>query len=117
MFAVKTSLDSLAPDSPILPVLLHAERPPTIKCHNIAGVLPDKGFVGKVAGGSDGIVSFASAHLDDAESELKVESDHMDVHRHPLTILEVRRILLEHLADLDSFPPPHTAAANLQPDR
>lgn len=106
MFAVKTSLDSLAPDSPILPVLLHAERPPTIKCHNVAGVLPDKGFVGKVAGGSDGIVSFASAHLDDAESELKVEAAHMDVHRHPLTILEVRRILLEHLADLDSIPPP-----------
>jgi hypothetical protein len=68
------------------------------------GVLPDKGFIGKVAGGSDGVVAFSSAHLDDALSELKVEADHMDVHRHPLSILEVRRILLEHLADLESFP-------------
>jgi len=104
MLEVKTSLDSLAPDSPILPVLLHAQRPPWLKCHNIVGVLPDKGFIGKVAGGSDGVVAFSSAHLDDALSELKVEADHMDVHRHPLSILEVRRILLEHLADLESFP-------------
>ncbi len=101
---VRTSVDSLAPNSPILPVLLQAERPPWLKCHNIVGVLPDKGFIGSVAGGSDGVVSFSSAHLDDAVSELKVDADHLSVHRHPLSILEVRRILLEHLADLEAFP-------------
>ncbi|HVX61486.1 MAG TPA: alpha/beta hydrolase [Pirellulales bacterium] len=104
LLEVRTAVDSLAPDSPILPVLLEAPQPPWLKCHNIVGVLPDKGIIGSVAGGSDGVVSYASAHLDDAVSELKVDSDHLSVHRHPLSILEVRRILLEHLADLESFP-------------
>jgi pimeloyl-ACP methyl ester carboxylesterase len=101
---VKTSVDSLAPDSPILPVLLKAEQPPWLKCHNIVGVLPNKGLLGSVAGGSDGVVSYASAHLDNVASEIKVPADHLAVHRHPLSILEVRRILLEHLRDLRSFP-------------
>ena len=101
---VKTSVDSLAPDSPILPVLLDAPQPPWLKCHNIVGVLPDKGFIGSVAGGTDGIVSYESAHLDNVASELKVAADHMAVNRHPLSILEVRRILLEHLRDLEAFP-------------
>jgi hypothetical protein len=104
MLQVKTSIDSLAPDSPILPVLLHAEQPPWVKCHNIVGVLPDKGFIGSVAGGSDGVVSYESAHLDNVASELKVAADHWEVNRHPLSILEVRRILLEHLHDVRSFP-------------
>lgn len=116
IFEVKTSVDSLAPDSPILPVLLNAPQPPWLKCHNIVGVLPDKGFIGSVAGGTDGIVSYESAHLDNVASELKVAADHMSVNRHPLSILEVRRILLEHLRDLKTFPyrdPPgdRTAAA------
>ncbi|HVX14342.1 MAG TPA: alpha/beta fold hydrolase [Pirellulales bacterium] len=101
---VKTSIDSLAPDCPILPVLLRAEQPPWLKCHNIVGVLPDTGLIGSVAGGTDGVVSYESAHLDKVASELKVAADHLAVNRHPLSILEVRRILLEHLRDLRSFP-------------
>jgi hypothetical protein len=101
---VKTSIDSLAPDSPILPVLLNAEQPPWLKCHNIVGVLPDKGLLGSVAGGTDGLVSFESAHLDNVASERKVPADHMVVNRHPLSILEVRRILLDHLRDASTFP-------------
>ncbi len=104
MLQVKTSIDSLAPDSPILPVLLRAEQPPWVKCHNIVGVLPDTGLIGSVAGGSDGVVSYESAHLDNVASELKVAADHWEVNRHPLSILEVRRILLEHLHDVRSFP-------------
>jgi hypothetical protein len=46
---------------------------------------------------SDGVVPYASAHLDGVESEIVVEADHNNVHRHPLAVLEVRRILLEHL--------------------
>lgn len=101
---VKTSVDSLAPDCPILPVLLQAEQPPWLKCHNIVGVLPDSGLIGSVAGGSDGLVSYESAHLDNVASELKVPADHLAVNRHPLSILEVRRILLDHLRDLHNFP-------------
>jgi hypothetical protein len=101
---VKTSVDSLSPTCPILPVLLGAEQPPWLKCHNIVGVLPDTGLIGSVAGGSDGIVSYESAHLDNVASELKVPADHLAVNRHPLSILEVRRILLDHLRDLRAFP-------------
>src|SRR5690606_3786853 len=108
-------IDSLAPDSPILPVLLSARRAPWVKYHNIVGVVPDEGFVGKIAADSDGVVSFASAHLEDAVTEVVVPADHLTVHQHPRSILEVRRILLENLRDYDwetaqshpvSAPPP-----------
>jgi hypothetical protein len=38
--------------------------------------------------------------LEDADSEIVVGADHWNVHRHPRTILEVRRILLEHSAQM-----------------
>lgn len=102
LFTIKTSIDSLATDSPILPVMLEARRPPWVKYHNIVGVLSDQGWLGSVAGGTDGVVSYASAHLDDVASELAVDADHSTLHRHPLSVLEVRRILLEHLAQPDA---------------
>ena len=39
--------------------------------------------------------------MDDAASEIMVPADHTTVHTHPAAVLEVRRILLEHLADLE----------------
>ncbi|MBI3467897.1 MAG: alpha/beta hydrolase [Planctomycetes bacterium] len=119
---VTTSLDSLAPDSPILPVMLAAQRPPTVKYHNIVGVIDRPGFVGRLAADSDGVVSSASAHLDNVASEIVVNADHIHVHRHPLAVLEVRRILLEHLAELDTVPrirPPqyYTASGPVAFDR
>ncbi|HEY5315919.1 MAG TPA: alpha/beta fold hydrolase, partial [Pirellulales bacterium] len=101
LIEVKTSFDSLAPDSPILPVMLKAERPPWVRYHNIVGLLPDKGLWGVLHEDGDGVVPYSSAHLDDVRSEITVDADHMNVHRHPLSVLEVRRILLEHLADLE----------------
>ena len=44
----------------------------------------------------DGVVSYSSAHIEDAASELVVHSDH-STQSDPETIEEVRRILLEHL--------------------
>jgi hypothetical protein len=38
------------------------------------------------------------------ESQIIVPADHVNLHRHPESILEVRRILLEQLADLQAFP-------------
>jgi pimeloyl-ACP methyl ester carboxylesterase len=98
---VTTSIDSLAPDSPILPVMLEAPRPAWVKYHNIVGRVPEKGLIGRVVGESDGVVSFASGHLDGIASEIVVESDHLELTRHPLSSLEVRRILLEHLGEMD----------------
>jgi hypothetical protein len=43
----------------------------------------------------------ASAHLDDAASELIVPADHFHVHQHPLAVLEIRRILMEHAKEAD----------------
>jgi hypothetical protein len=113
---VETSIDSLAPDSPILPVMLAAQRAPWVRYHNIVGRIPDKGLIGRVVGGSDGVVSFTSAHLDDVTSEIVVDADHSSIHCHPLAVLEVHRILLEHLAAVDARPPsrlerlPYTAS-------
>jgi hypothetical protein len=100
----KTSLDSLAPDSPLLPVLVSAKPEPGVHFHNVVGVLPDEGIVGKFAAGSDGVVSYESAHLDDVDSEVVIQADHSRLHQHPLAVLEVRRILLEHAATAPSQP-------------
>jgi hypothetical protein len=41
--------------------------------------------------------------LQDAASEIVVPADHLTVHQHPLAILEVRRILLEHAAGVEQW--------------
>jgi pimeloyl-ACP methyl ester carboxylesterase len=101
---IDTSIDSLAPDSPVFPVMLAAQRAPWVKYHNILGVAPYRGLLGKLAADSDGVVAVESGRIDDAQSELVVPADHSGIHSHPLAVLEVRRILLEHLAELRSFP-------------
>jgi hypothetical protein len=95
-----TSIDSLAPDCPIFPLLHRVPRAPWTRYHNIVGVVPRRTLLGRVTEEGDGVVSYRSAHLEYAHSEIIVPADHMTVHRHPLAILEVRRILLEHLASL-----------------
>jgi hypothetical protein len=52
------------------------------------------------------VVSGASARSADAVSELTVNAEHRMTHRHPLTVLEVRRILLEHLKTFSQKIPP-----------
>ena len=76
-----------------------------MKYHNIVGLVPKRGILGSLMAGSDGVVSYESAHMDDVESELTVTADHTTVHGHPLAVLEVRRVLLEHLAELRNWPP------------
>ncbi len=102
---VATSIDALAPDSPILPVMLEAPRVPWVQYHNIVGRTPDEGIIGQVMPDSDHIVSYESAHLDNAASEIVVNAGHLELTRHPLSVLEVHRILLEHLTKIDAPPP------------
>ncbi|MBA3481802.1 MAG: hypothetical protein H0T51_08310 [Pirellulales bacterium] len=105
---ITNSIDSLSPKSPLLPVLLEAPAGPWVKHHNIIGQAPREGFTNKVSmwlsGEGDGVVSLESARLDTAASQIVVPSDHMSVHRHPQSILEVRRILLQNVAELQNFP-------------
>jgi pimeloyl-ACP methyl ester carboxylesterase len=96
LLSTNTSIDSLAPDSPILGVVLRSKRAPWTQYHNIVGVVPNEGLVNRITGEGDGVVSYASAHLDDVASEVTIPADHVNVHRHPKSILEVRRILREH---------------------
>lgn len=100
MLTVANAIDSLAPESPIFPVMMRAERAPGVKYHNIIGVLENPSFLQPKRG--DGIVDFASATMKDVESELVVNSDHTNIHMTGTTIFEVRRILLEHLEELDA---------------
>lgn len=100
----KTSIDSLDPDSPFFPVMLASYTAPWVKYHNIIGLVPKRGLLGKLAAGSDGVVAYESAAVEDVESELVVEADHTVIHAHPRAVLEVKRILLEHLAELRAYP-------------
>ncbi len=98
-----TSVDQLAPDAPILQLLASRPRPEGVTYHSVIGVVqPDQDRVTRWLAGTscevgDGVVSYKSAHLDNVASEKVVPADHVHVHQHPLAVLEVRRILLEHL--------------------
>lgn len=93
----QTSIEALSPDSPFLEVMRQATVAPWVRCDNVVGRIPAEGVWTRVAKESDGVVPMTSAHLEGADSELVVEADHVNIHRNPRTILEVQRILLEHL--------------------
>lgn len=112
LLTVANAIDSLAPDSPIFPVLEKAERAAGVKYHNVIGVLQKPSFITSQAGVGDGVVSLTSAKLRDVESELVVDANHSNIQMNNKTIFEVRRILLEHLQEIDAAdrvagePPP-----------
>jgi hypothetical protein len=102
LLTTQTSIDSLSPKSPIFPVMLRAKTSPSTKYHNIIGLVPEKGFYGKFSAGTDGVVELASAQIDGVESELVVEAEHQEIHTTPRAILEVRRILKDHLSQIQA---------------
>jgi hypothetical protein len=89
---IPTSLDMLSPGTPALELLAARAPPPGVIYHSIIGV-----SAGQVPNGGDGIVPYQSAHIEGVESELVVPADHTHVQDHPRAVLEVRRILYEHL--------------------
>ncbi|MGB7323564.1 MAG: alpha/beta fold hydrolase [Rubripirellula sp.] len=102
LLTVANAIDSLAPESPIFPVMMRAKRAPGVKYHNIIGVLENPSLItGRTVKG-DGVVEYDSAHMDDTESELIIDAPHTSVHMTAKAVFEVRRILLEHLSELDS---------------
>lgn len=119
LLRIETSVDSLSPSTAIFPVMANAPRASWVHYHTIAGLVPAHGIFGTLAAGGDGVVALDSARQPNADSELVVPADHMTVHTHPLAVLEVRRILQAHLAELESYPAlsrghlhnSHTAAA------
>jgi pimeloyl-ACP methyl ester carboxylesterase len=97
-----TSIDSLSPDSPVFPAMLRSPRAPWVTYHNIIGMIEKDGWFSKPKVTGDGVVEYESAHMDDVASEISVEAEHSTLHRHPRTTLEVRRVLMEHLASVQS---------------
>ncbi|HEX8203014.1 MAG TPA: alpha/beta fold hydrolase [Isosphaeraceae bacterium] len=87
-----TSIETLDPDSDLLPALLEMKPGPGVTFHSIIG----SNRPGGSRTSTDGVVPYRSAHLDGVASERVVRSDH-GVQKAPEAILEVRRILLEHL--------------------
>jgi pimeloyl-ACP methyl ester carboxylesterase len=86
------SIDLLAPRSPALEQISALPLPPHIHFHSIIGDMYGEG-----PNCSDGVVPYRSAHLDGVDSELLVTASHLLLHHHPRAVQEVRRILLQHL--------------------
>jgi pimeloyl-ACP methyl ester carboxylesterase len=96
-----TSVDQLTWDHPLLLALRDARIDPAVTYHSI---IADRGDPPR-AGGTDGVVPYASAHLDGAASELLLHGGHL-CQDHPLVIQECRRILTEHLLPIVTRPDP-----------
>ena len=88
----RTSIDSMSPKNPALLALAEIPLAPGVQGHSIISVQGE----GDPTQGDDGVVEYKSAHVDYVESEFIVKSGH-SCQGHPLTIEEVRRILLLHL--------------------
>lgn len=88
----ETGIDDLDPDNTTMKTLAKIPFKEGIPVHSIIGNKSKDG----IPGGTDGIVPYASSHLDGVTSELIVKSGH-SVQQNPLAIQEMRRILLEHL--------------------
>ena len=94
-----TSVDELTWGHPRLLTLCDLGIDRSAEYHSIIADLSDP----PGDGGTDGVVPYASAHLDGAASELLVRGGHL-CQAHPLVIRECRRILTEHLARIASRP-------------
>jgi pimeloyl-ACP methyl ester carboxylesterase len=91
---IPTAVDNMLPNSRFIQTLAACPIAPGVTSHSIIAVLGS----GPVTGKTDGVVAYESARLDGVASEKIVRSDH-STQGHPETILEVRRILREHVQE------------------
>jgi pimeloyl-ACP methyl ester carboxylesterase len=97
---VPTTIDLLEPTSPTLQALDRLRPACWVATHSILGDIHPS----LLGGRDDCVVSVESGHTPGARSEICVPAKHTKVHHHPQAILEVKRILAEHLAEFDSTP-------------
>jgi pimeloyl-ACP methyl ester carboxylesterase len=86
------SIETLDPESPYLKALLTMKPSPNVTFHSIIGSERPEGKENT----TDGVVPYRSSHIDGVKSELIVQSNH-GVQANPFAIMEVHRILLEHI--------------------
>jgi hypothetical protein len=100
------SIDVLDPNNRFVTTI---DKIPLVKGIPYHSIIADRGKGGNrdrtKPESSDGIVPYWSSHLDGAQSEVVVPSDHWS-NRSPEGIAEVRRILIEHLARKGGTMPP-----------
>lgn len=113
--APRTSLDSLTKESGVLRLVSESPIPADVRHHNIVGVKRGS----DIGSWTDGVVAFRSAHCEDVHSEKVIKAGHSEILRHPETVAEVRRVLLEHLEESRRrrFPviPASREAGNVDP--
>jgi pimeloyl-ACP methyl ester carboxylesterase len=91
---VPSSIDNLSPESPFVQESIRLPLRRGLHIHSIVGNKKSLPLGDPDCG--DGVVPYASAHLEGAESELVVKSGH-GAQETPEAIAEIRRILLLHL--------------------
>jgi pimeloyl-ACP methyl ester carboxylesterase len=84
-----TSIDTLSPRHPLLEPLNRLPFSPWVNTYSIIG---NRGKRGPLENSSDGVVAYASSHLDSALSELIVPTGH-SAYDNPAAIAEILRIL------------------------
>jgi pimeloyl-ACP methyl ester carboxylesterase len=94
---VPNSVDLLEPDSPLLAAMLKLPICPDVRMHSIIGVSRTKSCQGP----GDGAVSLTSAGLSCVDSEKLVSATHEELHDAAASVIEVERILQQHLCDFD----------------
>ena len=87
------AVDGMRPGSPFVRGMAGVPIAPGVKAHSIIPVKGDP----PAAGQNDGVVVYESAHLEGVASEKVVYRSEHSTQSNPTTILELRRILYEHL--------------------
>ena len=91
---IPSGIEALLPTNPTLKIMDNQPFKSNVIYHSIIGNKKEA----NVTGGTDGIVTYESAHLEGAESEKIVHSNH-GAHTKPSAIFEVQRILKKHLKE------------------
>ncbi len=89
---IPTSIDNMSPNNRFIQALAKIPVSPDVKTHSIIAVDSDE----PLDQAGDGVVKYASAHIEGVDSELIVRSPHSGMQAAPATIEEVRRILFAH---------------------
>jgi hypothetical protein len=87
------SINGMSPGNPVIGAVRAIPVAPGIHAHSIIPTLQD----GPLMERNDGVVEYKSAHIDGVESELVIEHSGHSTQGNPLTVREVRRILIEQL--------------------
>ena len=83
----------MSPGNPVIGAVRAIPVAPGIHAHSIIPTLQD----GPLETRNDGVVEYKSAHIDGVESEVVIEHSGHSTQSNPLTVREVRRILIEEL--------------------